>query len=111
VEAEVTYDPFDFVNKYPIVLSDAPQQIKTFAAFAQHTAFRYQRGDLGLQEAVDQLRFAVWRHGLKQHFVDSDTAEQELEWIIGFAFAEFGIHYTDIRKSEVNDAPFAGDVE
>lgn len=86
---------FDFIDKYPIVDVDAPNILKLFAAHCQHTAARVLMRELGVFEAVDELRFKACQHGLATAF-----GIEEVEWIVGFAFAEIGIHYSDIRPQE-----------
>lgn len=91
----MSYDPFDFINQSAIVRRDAPTVLKSFAAFAMHCTARFLMGELGLQEAVDELRFKAVRHGLVASY-----GQDQVEWIIGYAFAEAGVHYSDIRPLE-----------
>jgi hypothetical protein len=88
----MTYDLFDFTDKSGFISRRAPRDLKLFAAHALHQATRFQRGELGLNEAVDGLRFKAARHQLIASY-----GQDEVEWIIGFAFAEAGVHYGDIR--------------
>ena len=97
----MVHDLFGFLKQQPIVHHKAPQPIKTFAAHAMHQATRWSLGDIGLQEAVDGLRETAWRHGLVRYFQDKETGTREVEWIIGYAFAEYGVDYSDIRPHEV----------
>lgn len=78
-----------------IVSSRAPNQLKTFAAHCLHQATLWQFGRIGLEEAVDGLRFKALRHGLVTSY-----GGNEIERIIGWAFAEVGVDYGDIRVRE-----------
>jgi hypothetical protein len=91
----MTYDLFDFTSKSGIISVRAPPLLKSFAAHALHQATRFQRGEVGLNEAVDGLRFTAVRHQLIASY-----GHNEIEWIIGYAFAEAGVHYGDIRPKE-----------
>ena len=86
---------FDFIDQSVIVKRDAPAVLKSFAAHAQHQVARFQMREVGLQEAVDGLRFKAARHGLIASY-----GQHEVEWIIGYACAEAGVHYGDIRPLE-----------
>jgi hypothetical protein len=91
----MTDDLFDFTRKSAIVSVRAPPYLKSFAAHALHQATRFQRGEVGLNEAVDGLRFKAVRYGLVASY-----GTEEVEWIIGYALAEVGVHYGDIRPKE-----------
>jgi hypothetical protein len=85
-------DPLGLFATQPIVPRSAPQQLKTFAAHCLHQATLWQIGDIGLQQAADELRFKAAQHGLI-----ASCGSGEIEWIIGCAFSEAGVHYGDIR--------------
>ena len=95
MNADPTYDLFDFTSKSRFISGRAPRHMKLFAAHALHQATRFQRGEVGLHEAVDGLRFTAVRHQLVASY-----GVEEIEWIIGYAFAEVGVHYGDIRPLE-----------
>ncbi|HEY2530308.1 MAG TPA: hypothetical protein VGJ20_20620 [Xanthobacteraceae bacterium] len=78
-----------------IVGRDAPTLLKTFAAHCLHQATLWQVREIGLQEAVDELRFKAVRHGLLR-----DYGAAEIEWIIGTAFGQVAVHYSNIRVRE-----------
>lgn len=72
-----------------------PGPLKTFSAHVLHQVTRWQIGEIGLQECVDELRFKAARHGLLR-----DYGADEIEWIIGTAFEDVGVAYHDIRIRE-----------
>jgi hypothetical protein len=88
-------DPLGLFATQPIVPRSAPNQLKLWAAHCLHQATLWQINEIGLQEAVDELRFKAVRHGLIQSY-----GRDEIEWIIGFAFAEVGVDYHNIRVPE-----------
>ena len=77
----------------PIVKSSDSQSAKQFACIAMHTAMHWFI-EFGPQipdpKVLAVLRKEARRRGL--------WAEQT-EWIIGYAFAEYGVDYGDIRPS------------
>lgn len=75
-----------------IVSNRAPQELKNFAAHALHVATRWQIGDIELRRAASMLRRQADSAGLIRRYGDG-----EIEWIIGWAFAELGVHYGEIR--------------
>jgi hypothetical protein len=83
------------MTEQPIVAHSAPWPLKTFAAHCLHQVTLWQFGRIGLQAAVDELRFKALRHGLVTSY-----GGNEIEWIIGWAFAEVGVDYHDIRVRE-----------
>jgi hypothetical protein len=78
-----------------IVSRHRPWPLKTFAAYTLHQVTLWQFGKIGLQEAADGLRLTAARHGLVASY-----GKAEIEWIIGWAFAEVGVDYGDIRPLE-----------
>jgi hypothetical protein len=79
----------------PIVERAAPIVLRLFAAHAMHQATLWQINEIGLDEAVGELRVKALKHRLVERF-----GRQEIEWIIGRAFEEVGVHYSRIRPKE-----------
>lgn len=83
------------MNRPPIVSSQAPAELKLFAAHVLHCVTLYEIGEKGLWEVVCALREKAIRHQLVASY-----GVEEIEWIIGSEFESAGVHYGDIRPLE-----------
>ena len=72
----------------PIVRDLDYRGTKEFACEAMHAAALWSLDGGDLRTITMKLRKAARKHGVWG---------QQAEWIIGYAFAEYGVHYGDIR--------------
>jgi hypothetical protein len=71
------------------------RELATFHAHVLHQVTLWQINEIGLQQAVDELRGKAVRYGLVARY-----GVTEVEWIIGSEFEAAGVHYGDIRPLE-----------